>query len=108
MEQFDIHQNTQRSSAIVDSRSKIADMSWHLNYISFGMVWLSLLFFILKLADFSGINERLIKFENNEIVEHMRDKDFHKEIYYTMNALTLALAAFAFISTVYMKVTLQK
>ena len=108
MESFDIHQDKQRSSAIIDSRVKIANMSYTLNNISFGMVWLSLLFFMLKLADFQGINERLVKFENTSVAAYIRDKHLHKEIYYTMNGLTLALSAFAFISTLYIKLTLQK
>ena len=63
---------------------------------------------MLKLADFQGIDERLTRFEGSTISHLINDKDIHKEIYYTICALTLGLAFFALISTLYIKLTLQK
>ena len=70
------------------------------------MVAYSLIFFMLKLADFQGVGDRLLKFEQSHIFQLMSDTKRHKEIYYTVNVLGLSQAVFACFSTIYIKLTL--
>ena len=106
MEAFETDLDKSRSQAVVNCRHKIANMSYTLNNISFLMVFYSLVYLMLKLADFQGVHERLRNFEENHLFEILSDSKRHKEIYYTVNVLSLSLAFFACFSTIYVKLTL--
>ena len=72
------------------------------------MVLYSLIFLILKAMDFLGLQNRLSKFEESAWFDFMQEGARYRNVYYEVNCLSLAVAVFSHLSTVYIKFTLVK